>query len=138
MALNKVILYKKRIFFIIHQYYYGLSMLIYARIITMYMANIKLYKDKTKILEKDGICENNICKFDNIIYDSDNFVLTILTDDYRIIIDFKNINAKVELIGVSSLKLNLEVINMNIDKKIHKFVYVIESDEATNYLEIIL
>lgn len=102
------------------------------------MANIKLYKNDKLVLEHDGVLNNDLLVFENIVYDPEKYILIRENDDFKFELDFKCSLAIITLKKEGhSLDLNLSNVKREIESNNHKIYYNIESEEViSNILEI--
>jgi len=139
IALNRIILYKNRNFFIIHHLYYGFIRNIYANIVGGdMMAVLNLYKNGQLVLIKEGRVQDKKCIFENIIYDKDNNILIREDDNIKYELNFESESATIILKEQDYvLNLNLKVLDKDLNNSYHKINYNIESEDViSNSLEI--
>jgi hypothetical protein len=97
----------------------------------MEMVSIKLFKNGTSVLEKEGKRDEQVLTFDNITYNLNDQILIREDDNFRFYLDF-NKNISEITIKENNYKLNLKikVINKSISNNIHEIYYNIESENV--------
>ena len=103
------------------------------------MVKLNLYKNNQIVLTKEGILNNDVFIFDNIIFNKNKNTLTREDDNFKYFLNFDEEIAEVTIKEQDYiLDLSIKLIEKNINKKTIEIIYTIESEEVIeNKLEII-